>query len=320
MFFTEFMDNSILKLFENAIKKRQSLTSCTNARRLVNGVGDGLEGLVLEEYNRHFVAQLFDKRWLREDKVLIDFVKKLGAQYFIVKNRSESASSQPDAFKAIVWIEHPNSQTTVHENGLTFSVDLNDTLNTGLFLDMRNNRKTVAELSSGRKVLNCFSYTCSFGVYCRAAGALSVVNVDISRKSLARGLINYELNQVVASRNEFIRVDAVEYLERAVKKNNCFDLIILDPPSFARGEGKNFTVKKDLQGVVNSAMKILNPQGVLFLSTNFSSLSSHDLEKMVRQAGGDQRIKKVEHFGQDIDFVGSGKTPESYLAAILVKT
>ncbi len=314
------MENKIFDLLEAAAVKRESLKSCTNAMRLCNGYGDGLDGLILDQYNRHFVMQIFDKRWMQEKKVLMAFLKKhFDAQYLIIKDRSESLASHPDAFKTTVWIDHESPQTVVEENGLKFSVDLDDTLNSGLFLDMRYNRKVVSELSAGRKVLNCFAYTCSFGVYCRAAKAASVVNVDVSKKSLRRGQTNYGLNQLFPEKNEFIYSDAVKYLDRAVEKNNKFDLIILDPPSFARHEGKSFSVKKDLINVIDLSLLALNPEGILFVATNFSGFVHEDLEDMLAEVEPKSGIKSVRRMGQDIDFAGSGYMPESYLAALLVQ-
>ena len=314
------MDKKTISLLEAAVRKRQPLRSSTNALRLVNGLGDGLEGLVLEQYGRHFAAQLFAKRWLREKEALASFVKEhCQGRYLVIKDRTESVSARPEAFKVSLGIEDDTSETIVRENGLDFAVDLNETLNSGLFLDMRSNRKAVAELAKGRKVLNCFAYTCSFGVYCRVAGALSVVNVDISPKSLGRGRLNYELNQIVPSPNEFIRADAVQYLGLAFKKDNRFDLIILDPPSFARNEGKTFSVKKDLARLIASAIKVLNPCGRLFVATNFSGISQDNLEALVSAAAGERRIKRVQHLRQAEDFPGNGLMPEAYLAALLVE-
>lgn len=305
---------------EAAVQKREPLKQYANALRLVNGAGDGLSGLILEQYDRHCVAQIFSSRWLSDKKVLTDFVKtQLGGRYFVVKDRTQSPASNPEAFKTSVWIESDSSQTVVEEHGLKFSVDLNDTLNTGLFLDMRLNRKIIGALARGRKVLNCFAYTCSFGVACRAGGAVSVVNVDVSAKSLARGKLNYELNQITPAQNEFIKGDAVEYLKRANEKENKFDLIILDPPSFARFDGKIFRIQKDLEPLMAMAIKALNPGGFLFVSTNFNGLSHQQLENSVRKAAAGRAIKEVQRLEQDKDFVGSGWIPESYLAALLVK-
>jgi len=308
----------LIELLEIAVLKRQPLWDLTNAMRLVNGFGDGMEGLVLEQYNRHFVAQIFEDKWHQHCPTILEFVKnRLKAEYLVIKDRTASASSQPEAIRSTVWLENAASQTIVEENNLKFSVDLNDTLNTGLFLDMRKNRDITSALAHDRKVLNCFSYTCSFGVYCRAKGASSVVNVDISRKSLERGRNNYELNGLPSAQNEFIRTDAVEYLERAVKKDNRFDMIILDPPSFARHEGKAFSVKKDLAPLILSAMTILNPKGILFAATNYSLMTHEGLLDMIHEAAGERNINSSKRFGQDEDFTGSGLMQESCLTAVL---
>ena len=314
------MEQDILPLLESAIHKRKTLQGHTNAVRLVNGFGDGLEGLVLEQYGRHIVAQVFDEGWLKRQELLACFVKeRLRGEYFIIKDRTQSASSKPDAIRSCVLMDGGSSKTIIEENEIKFEVDLNDTLNTGLFLDMRANRKRVTDGAKGRKVLNTFAYTCSFGVYAHAHGAVAVVNVDISRKNLNRGRINYGLNQLPSAENEFIRADAVQYLERAIKKDNRFDMIILDPPSFARHEGEVFSVKKDMPRLIEMAINVLNPDGVLFVATNFSEMSHDHLEGMLETAAGDRTIKKVERLGQDVDFVGSGLMQESYLAALLVE-
>jgi 23S rRNA G2069 N7-methylase RlmK/C1962 C5-methylase RlmI len=309
---------AVVAQIEKAVKKRESLKGITNAVRLVNGVGDGLSGLVLEQYNQHFVAQVFDQEWLSGEmkELLTDLVRtRLGGKYFIVKDRTASAAATPEAFRTEVWIGEAESQATILENNLRFAVDLNDTLNTGLFLDMRWNRLLVGEKAAGRKVLNCFAYTCSFGVHCRAGQAAQVVNVDISPKALARGRVNYELNRIAPGSEEFVRADAVEYLERAAKLNNRFGLIILDPPSFARFEGRTFSVKKDLQRLVELAAQVLEPGGLMFVATNLSDLTYDDILDMATVIGKKQRVKKVERLGQDVDFPGSGLMPESYLVA-----
>ena len=314
------MDNKIIHLLEAAVKKRQTLRKYTNALRLVNGVGDGLNGLVLEQYDRHFAAHIFNKRWLAEKEFLTAFVKKhFAAKYLIAKDRTQATALHPDKIKSDLWIKEDQSHTIVQENDLKFAVDLNDGLNSGLFLDMRRNRKIVAGLAKGRKVLNCFAYTCSFGVYCRKGAAASVVNVDVSRKSLERGRGNYELNHIKPGPDDFTRADAMQYLKLAVKKDNRFDVIILDPPSFARHEGKTFSVKKDLAVLIDWAIKVLNPNGVLFASTNFSGMSPQYIEKMVRVAAPGRRINKIRHLGQDDDFPGSGLTAESSLSAVLAQ-
>ncbi len=312
------MKNDLTHLLSKSIEKRQRLFNVTNAVRLVNGIGDNLQGLIIERYNRHVVIQLLDKRWQESTQALADFFRlECGAVYCIIKDRSANAAATSDAFTSQVFFG-TDSRTIVTEYGKEFHVDLNDGLNSGLFLDMRKNRHMVANLASKKRVLNCFAYTCSFGVHCKAAGAATVTNVDISKRYLECGQANYELNKLTIGEKEFVKADTQFYLERAVAKNSRFDLIVLDPPSFSRYEKKIFSVKKDLGNLVTLALRSLESRGYLYVSTNFSGLTPKQLETIVRSSDKDGRVKQCAHFGQDNDFVGSGKSPESYLAAILI--
>src|SRR3989338_11558719 len=106
------MDRQTISLLETALRKREALKGCTNALRLVNGLGDGLKGLVLEQYDRHFVVQIFDKRWLKEKEALAGFVRsRCNGRYLIMKDRTLSASSPPEALTAGVWIEDDSLRT-----------------------------------------------------------------------------------------------------------------------------------------------------------------------------------------------------------------
>jgi len=314
------MDKKTIDLIGAAISRRKPLKTITNALRLVNGLGDALPGLVLEQYADHCVIHLFDKRWIAHKEALAEFVEtRLGASYLIVKERLAPQALKSEQINARVYIDQAPSRTVVQENALHFGVDLNDGLNSGLFLDMRRNRKIVAGLTKGARVLNCFAYTCSFGVYARASGASGVINVDISRKCLKRGRENYELNQLECAEDEFVRADALTYMKLALKKGNRFGCVILDPPSFARHGVKVFSVKKDFPVLIDAAMKIMESGGVLLAATNFSGFSHQVLKEMV-VAGGREKVKSIKQLGQDTDFRGSGRMPESYLAALLVRT
>ncbi len=313
------LDSVILKTLKTALSRREPLRKITNAIRLVNGRGDGLEGLILEQYDKHFLAQVLDRRWVAQAEALKSFlVESFPVEYFILKDRTQSTASQADGFKSHVLLGS-SSQAVISENGLNFAVDLNDGLNTGLFLDMRANRKLVGQHCKAKRVLNCFAYTCSFGVYAKAAGASSTVNVDISKKVLNRGLQNYQLNSFQEDKGDFMKADAVQYLQVAVKKDNRFDVIVIDPPSFARVEGKVFNVAKALPVLISHALHILNEGGRLFISTNFSGLSYLQLEQMLKDLKTIRAYKKISRCGQDQDFVGSGSSKESYLAALWVE-
>lgn len=308
---------------KRAFAFRESLGLQTNALRLVNSQGDSLDGLIIDRFNKHFVVYILEERWHPHQKTISAVLgEHFEVAYLVFKDRTVSETRSASRIAVEVVTGEGNSQTIVEENGLRFHVDLNDHLNQGLFLDMRRNRKLVGSLSAGRSVLNCFSYTCSFGVYCRQAGASRVTNVDISAKFLQKGKENYRLNKLHEGRSEFVREHAVRYLQRVAKRNNLFDIIILDPPSFARFEGSTFSVKKDMPDLIEKAMRALTREGMLFVSTNMSTISRPQLEEWAHIAAKNtgRKITEADRLGQDVEFRGSGLMKESFLSAVLLKT
>jgi len=296
-----------------AIQRRDTLSRSTNAMRLVNGAGDGLDGLLIDRYHRHLHVQILLEHWHNDMQGICRFLSaSLPVDYLIVKSR------QGLEIKEEVLIG-TDPATTVEEHGIKFEVNLNDGLNCGLFLDMRRNRRMAGLFSKGKKVLNCFSYTCSFGVHARLGDAREVVNTDISRKILERGKNNYQLNDLSISSGEFIKASSIAYLQRAFKIGNSFDVIILDPPSFARHEGHVFQIKRDLPKLIALAVAVLNPGGRLLVTTNYSEISYADLERILSKGLNGRRVGRIQRVGQDEDFVGSNSFKESYLVGLWVK-
>jgi len=146
-----------------------------------------------------------------------------------------------------------------------------------------------------------------------------VINTDISRKILDRGKSNCQLNALSVADGEFIKADSVSFLQRAFKKGNYFDVIILDPPSFARHEGHVFQVKRDLPKLIALAAAVLNPGGSLLVTTNYSEISHADLERILSKGLNGRRVAQIQRVGQDEDFPGSNSFKESYLAGLWVK-
>jgi len=292
---------------------RRSKLSFTNAMRLVNGAGDGLDGLLIDRYNKHLHVQVLIEHWYQQKSEICRLLTScMPVEYLIVKSRQGLDIKQE--------ILVPGSpQTVVQEYGVKFEVDLDDGLNCGLFLDMRHNRKMVGQACKDKKVLNCFSYTCSFGVHARLGGAREVMNIDISRKILEHGKNNYQLNALSFAAGEFIKADSVSFLQRAFKKGNMFDVVILDPPSFARHEGKVFQVKRDLPKTIALAIAVLNPGGSLLVSTNYSEISHADLERILARGLNGRRVAHIQRVGQDEDFRGSNSFKESFLVGLWVK-
>jgi len=303
----------LVRTLNQSIQRREKLPIMSNAMRLVNGAGDGLDGLLIDRYHRHLQVQALTDDWEQHKEELCrQLISSMPVDYLIFKSRHGLE------IKAEAMVGK-DPQTIVQEQGIQFEVNLNDGLNCGLFLDMRHNRRLVGQFSKGKKVLNCFSYTCSFGAYARMSGAREVINIDISRKILERGQKNYQLNDLSTASGEFVKADSVAFLQRAFKKANSFDVIILDPPSFARHEGKVFQVKRDLPKLMALAVAVLNPGGRLLVTTNYSEFSHADLERILAKGLNGRRVESIQRIGQDEDFRGSNSFKESYLVGLWVK-
>ncbi len=158
----------------------------------------------------------------------------------------------------------------VHEAGLAFEVDLHSYLDTGLFLDHRNTRAMVREMSRDKRILNLFAYTGSFSVYAAAGGANGTVSVDISNSYQEWSRRNFELNRMTMSKHQLVREDVFKYLHLAQKKRERFDLIILDPPSFSNSKRMRDTldVQRDHPKLLEGCVQLLNPGGQIIFSNN----------------------------------------------------
>ncbi|HET6407035.1 MAG TPA: class I SAM-dependent methyltransferase, partial [Chthoniobacteraceae bacterium] len=171
----------------------------------------------------------------------------------------------------------------VRESGLLYGLDFAAGYSVGLFLDQRANRRLVS-LSASQKLLNTFAYTCSFSVVAASVGAVTV-SIDLSKKSLDRGRENFALNQIDTAGHRFLADDVLDVLPRLAKRGEQFDTIILDPPTFSRGnKGRKFQVERDMETLLNAALEVAERNARILLSTNCTRLSSRDLEQLARYA------------------------------------
>jgi 23S rRNA (cytosine1962-C5)-methyltransferase len=174
-----------------------------------------------------------------------------------------------------------NLQTIATERHLKFGIDFGAGYSVGLFVDQRENRRYVRCIAP-RRLLNCFAYTCSFSVSAACAGAMTI-NVDLSKKSLARGQENFALNSLPTIDHRFVADDVMAVLPRLARKGEKFDMIILDPPTFSRSAGgKTFHVENDFEKLFVSALDLAQRDGYVLVSTNCSALREHALEVMAR--------------------------------------
>ena len=331
-------------LLQSANEKRAPLFDVTDAYRVVNGAADGFPGLTIDRYGERFQIQFFGPELLRRKKEIVEAIETVfSPRCVVVKERLSSAGrSLENAPMEVVVGDRDDAVGVVREGNAQFHVDLMDTINPGLFLDMRHVRLEVEERFremtgesskeipasagmtanvEGLRLLNLFSYTCSFSVHARLGGAAVATNADISGKILDKGRENYALNGLDLRPGEFFRGNAIEYVHWAKKKGLRFDGIVLDPPSFARFKGFNFNVREHLMPLVAECAEILNPHGFFMVSSNYSefNLSAFARDVLASVAQVYPNAKTVWKKSQDIDFVGSGSTKDSCLVATLVE-
>ncbi len=172
--------------------------------------------------------------------------------------------------------------TTVQEAGIRYGLDFSAGYSHGLFLDQRANRALVRRVAPTR-LLNTFAYTCSFSVVAALAGA-ETLSVDLSRKSLDRGRENFALNDInTETRHRFMADDVLDVLPRLARRGEKFDVIILDPPTFSRGnQGRRWQVEQHLEDLIFAALEITTPTARVLLSTNCTKLDGRTMERMAR--------------------------------------
>ena len=176
-----------------------------------------------------------------------------------------------------------NLQTIASERHLRFGIDFAAGYSVGLFIDQRENRRYVRYISP-RRLLNCFAYTCSFSISAAFSGAVTL-NVDLSKKALARGQENFALNSLPTVDHRFIADEVMAVLRRLARKGEKFDVIILDPPTFSRlPKGKTFQVGNDFEKLLIDALELAERDSHILLSSNCSSLREHALEVLARYA------------------------------------
>ena len=194
--------------------------------------------------------------------------------------RDQEARSAP-----LLWRGETTLPPTgiVEENGLRFGVDFAAGYSSGLFVDQRGNRAFL-RARRAKRLLNTFAYTCAFSVAAAAAGA-HTVSVDLSKKSLERGRANFALNGLDPTAHRFIADDVLEALPRLARRGETFDAIVLDPPTFSRGnKGRQFQVEHDLEALLVSALEVAAPRAAVLLSTNCTRLDARALEQIARAA------------------------------------
>ena len=281
------MSGSLSALLARALARRASLriSGETTAFRWVNGAADGFPGITVDLFGSVAVANLYEVEAPELPQALWA-AHRLRAVY--VKSRPREAGRLPLAEREARAPPTPEygeavEAVEVQENGLRFRIRPGAGLAVGLYLDMREARGWLRAKAQGRRVLNCFAYTCAFAVAARAGGAVRVVNVDLSRRSLEWGEENGRLNGQIPTPEEHLSGDVFQWLRRFRKRGERFDVVVLDPPGFARSREGTFSASRDWPGLVAEAVSVLEVDGLLLAACNVAALPARRFDAAVEE-------------------------------------
>jgi 23S rRNA (cytosine1962-C5)-methyltransferase len=267
----------------------------TSAYRLINGEGDGLPGIVVDVYGPFAVVHL-DSAALG---VLVPWVVTAVQRAVDLKGICRKNSGGLEALVGRL----PPERLIVSEHGLRFYADLGSGQKTGLFLDHRENRKNLGAWCAGASVLNLFSYTGAFSLYAARGGARRVVSVDSAAEAMRRAQDNVELNGLDPGVFEFVTADANKHLEALAREHQTFDVVITDPPSFARNRTQRRRALRAYEKLHALALGVLAPGGLYAAASCTSQIDVDSFRDSVAQAAQQQQrpLQIVMEAGQALD-------------------
>ncbi len=308
-----------------ASREALGLSRAAGAYRLVYAESDGLPGLMVDRYGAWLVVQFLTLGVDVRRELLLDLLASLFAPAGIVE-RSDAAVRRQEGLplrSGPARGQPPPADLVVTEHGYRFPADLLGGQKTGFYVDQRENRRVVAAHAVGRRVLNAFSFTSAFGVYALAGGAIHVTNVDSSYDALAGAETALRLNGFDPDRQaESICGDVFQVLRSMRDEGRQFDLVILDPPKFARSKAELDGATRGYKDINLLGLKLLAPGGLL-ATFSCSGLVTPDLfQKIVFgasvDAGRDAQI--IAKLGQGPDHPILLSFPEGeYLKGLLCR-
>jgi 23S rRNA (cytosine1962-C5)-methyltransferase len=297
----------------------------TDAYRLVYAESDGLPGLIVDRYGAWLAVQFLTAGVEVRRELILSLLVELFAPRGIVE-RSDVAVRRQEGLplrSGVVWGEPPPDDLTIQEHGHTFRADLMGGQKTGFYLDQRENRRTVGLLARNRRVLNAFSFTGAFGVYALAGGAQHVTSIDSSEAALVGAEAALRLNGFDPdAQADAIAGDVFQVLRALRDEGRQFDLVILDPPKFARNKAELDGATRGYKDINLLGLKLLAPGGLL-ATFSCSGLVTPDLfQKIVFgasvDAGRDAQI--IAKLGQGPDHPILLSFPEGeYLKGLLCR-
>lgn len=315
-----------LSKLTKAVHARASLFAApdTTAFRIFNGEGDGIGGVTVDYYDGYLLLQWYSKGIYTFKETLIAALDELDIEYKAIyeKKRFDAAGQyvEDDDF---VKGERGEFPIIIQENGIQYAVDLNEGAMTGIFLDQRHVRKAIRDrYASGKNVLNTFSYTGAFSVAAALGGAEKTTSVDVANRSLAKTIEQFSVNKLDYEAHDIKVMDVFKYFSYAAKKDLRFDLIVLDPPSFARTKKRTFSAAKDYKDLLKETIAITADKGIIVASTNSSAFGMKKFKGFIDAAFKEtnESYTIIEEFTLPEDFKTISAYPEgNYLKVVFLQ-
>jgi 23S rRNA (cytosine1962-C5)-methyltransferase len=300
-----------------AMAYRRRVVGASNAFRLIYAEADGFPGLIVDSYDGHLVMQVHHPGIARLQSTLLDLLHSLvQPKSIILRNDSEVRRLEGLPLEVEVISGDVPERLMIQEGPLQFLVDVRHGQKTGMFLDQRENHQAAAAWAQG-EVLDCFSYQGGFALPA-ARSARHVVAVESSAPSLRLAQENARLNEL--DNIEWVQQNCFDFLKAAVAGGQKYDLVILDPPAFAKSRADRQAAFKGYRDLNRRALQLLKPGGVLITCSCSYNLTPDAFLEVLRQAGRESRrqARLIESRGASRDHPALLSLPESsYLKCIL---
>ena len=286
-------------------KRKELLTEDTNSYRLIFGENDGFPGVIADVYARVLVIKLYTPIWLPYLTQIVPLLSEISGCETVVLRLSRNMQSQPGLHLKdgdILSGQLISEEIEFKEHGIKFKANVIKGHKTGFFLDHRENRRKVGLMSKDKKVLDVFSYAGGFSVHALAGGAREVTSVDISAQALEVAHQNVTLNHF-EGRHNTMKGDAFEMMRSFIQRKIFFDLVIIDPPSFAKSKTELVSAKRKYAQLALSGSQVLSKKGILVLASCTSRVTAEEFfqinEETLNATG--RHFKCIEKTYHDID-------------------
>ena len=308
-------------LFRQAKEKRKAYyqDDLTTAFRLFNQEGDGFGGLTVDLYGDYAVFSWYNSYVYQIRQTISEAFRQVFPE--VLGTYEKIRFKGLDYESAHVYGQEAPDFFTVLENGVLYQVFMKDGLMTGIFLDQHEVRGSLVDgLAMGKSLLNMFSYTAAFSVAAAMGGASQTTSVDLAKCSRELSQAHFQANGISTDEHRFIVMDVFEYFKYAKRKGLTYDVIVLDPPSFARNKKQTFSVVKDYHKLISQSLEILNSGGIIIASTNAANVSRQKFTEQIDKGFAGRSYQILNKYGLPADFAYNKKDESSnYLKVISMK-